>query len=273
MNLYTIYLNTKIVFIVLLFLINTAQYSIFPIYVSRLIYIYILKMALSLTNSKITIHGNSDVFKQNNLIIMSNHYAGLDFGILTDLYYRHNRENVLYTIAKSNLLGDKEDKSVISKMMSYVKDSYMASKYLIPYIRGDKEDGAIVKDKVTGYLEQNANIMVFPEGTTTKNGVPKDFKSGIFKLAVEKKINIVPITIKYKKDIGSNIGEPLRFLKWFDNDVDIYIHDIITTEDECYKDYMKLKEKVFETIIGGPTPPAPGGRMLSADAESGAGLG
>ena len=257
MNLYTIYLNTKLVFIVLLFLINIAQYTIFPIYVSKMIYIYIFKMAVSLTNSKITIHGNTDVFKQNNVIIMSNHYAGLDFGILTDLYYRHNRENILYTIAKSNLLGDKEDKSVISKMLYYVKDSYMASKYLIPYIRGDKEDGAIVKHKVTDYLEQNANIMVFPEGTTTKNGVPKDFKSGIFKLAVEKKINIVPITIKYKKDMGSNIGEPLRFLNWFDNDVDIYIHDIITTKDECHKDYMELKQKVFETIIGGSTPQPP----------------
>jgi 1-acyl-sn-glycerol-3-phosphate acyltransferase len=259
MNLYTIYLNTKLVLIVLLFLINTAQYSIFPIYVSRLIYIYIFNMALSLTNSKITIHGNPELFKQNNLIIMSNHYAGLDFGILTDLYYRNNRENVLYTIAKSNLLGDNEDKSVISKMMYYVKDSYMASKYLIPYIRGDKEDGAMVKNKVTGYLEQNANIMVFPEGTTSKNGVPKDFKSGIFKLAVEKKINILPITIKYKKDIGSIIGEPLRFLNWFDNDVDIYIHDIITTEDECYKDYTELKEKVFTTIVGGSTPQPPVG--------------
>jgi 1-acyl-sn-glycerol-3-phosphate acyltransferase len=182
-------------------------------------------MAVAMTNNKITVHGNTEAFKQNNLLIMANHYAGLDFGILTDLYYQHNRENILYTIAKSNLLGDSQDKSVISKMLYYVKDSYMASKYLIPYKRGDKEDGTVVKEKIAGYLEQNANIMVFPEGTTSKNGVPLQFKSGIFKLAVEKKISILPITLKYKKDIGSVIGEPLIFSKWFDNELDIYIHD------------------------------------------------
>jgi len=261
MNLYTIYLMTKLGLIVILFLINIVQYAVFPIAIQKIVYPYIFKMAVAMSNNKITVHGNTDAFKQNNLLIMSNHYAGLDFGILTDLYYQHNRENILYTIAKSNLIGDSEDKSLISKMLYYVKDSYMASKYLIPYKRGDKEDGTVVKEKIAGYLQQNANILVFPEGTTSKNGVPLHFKSGIFKLAVEKKISILPITLKYKKDIGSVIGDPLIFSKWFDNDVDIYIHDIITPEDECYKadDYMALKQKTFMTISGGRTPTPPAG--------------
>ena len=265
-----LYLRAKLVLIVILFLINIAQYNIFPISIRKVLYIYIFKMAVAMTNSKITIHGNTDAFKQQNMIMMANHYCGLDFGILTDLYYQHNRENILYTIAKSNLLGDESDKSVISKMLYIVKDSYMASKYLIPYTRGDKEDGTIVKNKVMQYLEQNANIMVFPEGTTHKNGVSKDFKPGIFKLAVEKKINILPLTIKYKKDIGTEIGQPLNFLNWYDNEVDIYIHDIITPEEECYKanDYMALKQKVFVTMGGGPPTP-PGGRTLTVDAEGG----
>lgn len=254
-----IYNTIKIGLIVLLILINIVVYYLFPVKVTK----QLIAMLTWLLNVKVTIHGNTDGLKSDNLLLMANHYDGvIDSGVLFDLYYKHNKENILHTVVKHNIVGDPSDKSLISKLLCYIKSSFIQSLYFIPYKRGDKEDGAIVKNKIVETLETGKNILIFPEGTTHKDGVPKDFRHGIFKLAVEKKMNILPITLKYGKDIGAERLDPVDFYKLFDNKLDIYIHDLIDSNvEECYqtKDYLGLKEKVFRTIGGStPTPPAGG---------------
>lgn len=254
-----IYNTIKIGLIVLLILINIVVYYLFPVKVTK----QLIAMLTWLLNVKVTIHGNTDGLKSDNLLLMANHYDGvIDSGVLFDLYYKHNKNNMLHTVVKHNIVGDPSDKSLISKLLCYIKSSFIQSLYFIPYKRGDKEDGAIVKNKIVETLETGKNILIFPEGTTHKDGVPKDFRHGIFKLAVEKKMNILPITLKYGKDIGAERLDPVDFYKLFDNKLDIYIHDLIDSNvEECYqtKDYLGLKEKVFRTIGGStPTPPAGG---------------
>ena len=254
-----IYNTIKIGLIVLLILINIVVYYLFPVKVTK----QLIAMLTWLLNVKVTIHGNTDGLKSDNLLLMANHYDGvIDSVVLFDLYYKHNKENILHTVVKHNIVGDPSDKSLISKLLCYIKSSFIQSLYFIPYKRGDKEDGAIVKNKIVETLETGKNILIFPEGTTHKDGVPKDFRHGIFKLAVEKKMNILPITLKYGKDIGAERLDPVDFYKLFDNKLDIYIHDLIDSNvEECYqtKDYLGLKEKVFRTIGGStPTPPAGG---------------
>jgi 1-acyl-sn-glycerol-3-phosphate acyltransferase len=126
----------------------------------------------------------------------------------------------------------------------------MDALFCIPYKRGDKEDGSNVKNKIVESLHSGKNILVFPEGTARRDGIPKDFKVGIFQLAIENKLRILPITIKYDKDIGSEKGEPVKFLNLFNNGVNIYIHDIIDETDECYQinDPVALKQKTFNII-------------------------
>jgi 1-acyl-sn-glycerol-3-phosphate acyltransferase len=255
-----IFNTIKIGLIVLLILINIVVYHFLPVKVTK----QFITMLVSLLNVKVTIHGNTDGLKSDNLLLMANHYDGvIDSGVLFDLYYKHNKENILYTVVKHNIVGDPTDKSSISKLLCYIKSYFIRSLYFIPYKRGDKEDGVIVKNKIVETLETGKNILIFPEGTTHKDGVSKDFRHGIFKLAVEKKMNILPITLKYSKDIGAERFDPVDFYKLFDNKLDIYIHDLIDSNLEEYyqtKDYLGLKEKVFRTIGGGaaPSPPAGG---------------
>ena len=258
------FLNTiKMVVIVILVLINILQYKLFPFSLSKKINRDLIKMILVLMNAKIKIHGNVEALNNNNLLLMANHYDGIiDVAVLFDLYYNNNKNNKLYTIVKHNIVGDPNDQVFVSKMMSYMKDSFLKSLCLIPYKRGDKEDGAAVKQIIAETLKNGSNILIFPEGTTRTDGVPKDFRHGIFQLAIEKKMNILPITLKYNKDIGSERGEPVNIFNVFDNEVDIYIHDIIDSEvDECYKkkDFLALKQKTFDIIVGGYTPTPPSG--------------
>ncbi len=202
-------------------------------------------------NTQIKIHGNVDNFQNNNLLIMANHYDGyIDGNIIYNLYYKNNTIEPLYTIVKADMFGNSKDKSKIMKSLSCCKNSIMNSLYFIPYKRGDKEDGQNVKNILIDALHNGKNILVFPEGTTHKDGIPKDFKNGIFQLALENKLRILPITLKYEKDIGSEKGEPINFSNLFDNVCNIYIHDLIDENDECYKtnDFLALKEKTFNII-------------------------
>ena len=251
MFLKTITNNIKICFIVLLVLIYLVFYYLVPEKISKDFYKRMLNSCLNLATIDIKIHGNEENLSRNRVLIMANHYHGvIDGGIVYKLYYKYNT-NTLFTIVKSNLVGDKADNSYISSMLYYVKDYLMNALYFIPYIRGDKEDGENVKKTIHAYLNNDKNVLVFPEGTTTNNGIPKEFKTGIFKFAVENQIDILPITIKYDKDLGAVKGRPFEHDKLFDTKATIYIHDIIDSKmSDYYKtnDFIGLKNKTYEII-------------------------
>lgn len=250
--LYKIKINIKLFILVILVILNILSYYLIPKIIHKRIFTYLLQKYNDTMNVKTNIHGNIDNFNNNNLLIMCNHYHGaIDVGLLHNLYYKTNDNNLIYTVVKSNLVGDKEDGSYISSMLYYIKNNIISSLNFITYTRGDKKEGEVVKNIISEYLKNNKNILIFPEGETKVNGIPKDFKHGIFKLAIEHKLNILPITIKYDKDIGIHEIHKIENEKLFDNVADIYIHDIIDSNtDDFYlnNDFMGLKNKTYDIV-------------------------
>ena len=236
----------------ILCLLNILQYSILPISVSRTIYFALLSASLYITNTRITVHGDKQSLGKNKLLIMCNHYCGLDFVVLGNMLQNH--EHPLFTIVKADIVGSTSDNNMVSNVMYYLKSALISSSYFIPYKRGDREDGALVQNTIVKTLDDGNNLLVFPEGATRKTGIPKEFKNGIFHLAIDNDLQILPITIKYKKDIGWEGAVALDLSSWFDNDVDVYIHDVVDSSKE--KDFLSLKERVFNTISGPLLPPS-----------------
>lgn len=249
---YNVYLTIKLGFIMLFVVINMLQYSIVPSdYLSKFIYNkFLFKIVTYLLNLKIKIHGDKSKLKEEQLLVLCNHYQGLDFFVIYNLFNNCNRP--LYTVAKNDIVGSSDDQNIISSFLFYIKNTFIRSNSFIPYKRGDKEDGKVVKNIIIDKLNSKNNILLFPEGTTRRDGIPKDFKHGIFKLSIENKLKILPISIKYSEDIGIQKGDPLVLFDWIDNKVDVYIHDIIDCEKEYNEskenDYLELKDKVLHTI-------------------------
>jgi 1-acyl-sn-glycerol-3-phosphate acyltransferase len=242
------YFRQFLVILIILFIL--LQHHIFP---PKLSMFPILCNSIgSVLNPKIRLHGNTDAFNNSNLLVMANHYDGmLDSNILYNLHYKYNSIDTLHSIVKADFLGNPNDKNIFYTLFYYLKGAILRSFGMIPYKRGDKDDGAIVKNTIKKYLKEEKNVLVYPEGATHRNGIPITFKQGIFDLALENKMNILPITIKYAKDIGAEKWEPPNTADIFDNEVDIYIHDVIRGEmDDCYKanDPVALKHKVFNII-------------------------
>jgi len=61
--------------------------------------------------------------------------------------------------------------------------------------RGDARSGILALRKAKEYLEKKCSVLIFPEGTRTKDGSVQPFSNGAFHLAIKNKIPILPIVI------------------------------------------------------------------------------
>jgi 1-acyl-sn-glycerol-3-phosphate acyltransferase len=187
-------------------------------------------------SNKIKLHGNTELLNNYGNIILSNHYNISDTNIIYSLM-----KNETYAVAKSDIFEEVIKNKTISTILNKV---IFRGFNLISYKRKDKVDGLKVKKKILKLINKNKNVLIFPEGTSTRNGVPKNFKNGIFKLASEYKIPILPITLKFEKDVGLNVKDKFRIKNLFNNKLDVYIHDEIISSDWEY-----LKKQTFNTIV------------------------
>ena len=88
-------------------------------------------------------------------------------------------------------------------------------------------------------------MVIFPEGTIS-NVVPQliKFKDGPFRLAIEKQIDILPVTI-----IGNwNILPDQGYFEGKPGNAYQYIHKPISTVGLTFDDLDMLKEKVYRVI-------------------------
>lgn len=86
----------------------------------------------------------------------------------------------------------------------------------IPVIRGNAESIAVMMSKAEGCLRDGVSVVMFPEGTRTKNGEVMRFKSGAFRLALSMNLPVQPVVIDGtagvlpKKGIVFSRGHPVK---------------------------------------------------------------
>jgi 1-acyl-sn-glycerol-3-phosphate acyltransferase len=73
----------------------------------------------------------------------------------------------------------------------------------IPVNRGDRESGGAALTKARWYLDRGMPVMIFPEGTRSRDGKMGPFKPGAFRLAIEAQVPILPMAVT-----GSAYGMP-----------------------------------------------------------------
>lgn len=96
-------------------------------------------------------------------------------------------------------------------------------------------------------LEKGMSLVIFPEGKIDDHYPPRlgEFKNGPFRLAIEKNIPLVPVSItniwKINWDDGAKYGSKPGIC-------DIYIHKPIDTSVMTAEDADLLKDQVFNLI-------------------------
>ncbi len=79
----------------------------------------------------------------------------------------------------------------------------------IPVRRGDKASTAQMHEEALRTLAAGMSLMIFPEGTRSKDGTLLPFKEGAFRLAIEAQVPILPIAVA-----GTRSCRP-KGSKWF----------------------------------------------------------
>lgn len=65
----------------------------------------------------------------------------------------------------------------------------------IPVHRGQRDSARDAMARCAQYLQQGMPVMIFPEGTRSRDGLLQPFKDGAFRLAIENGSDILPIAV------------------------------------------------------------------------------
>jgi 1-acyl-sn-glycerol-3-phosphate acyltransferase len=122
---------------------------------------------------------------------------------------------------------------------------YMYAKLHVLVDRKSAESRIMALQKCREKIDKGYNMIFFPEGTISKNPPHMNsFKDGAFKLAIEKQLPILPVTIPNNWIILPD-KRPL-LINW--NVCRVIIHEPISTKGMNESDLMNLKKKVYEII-------------------------
>jgi 1-acyl-sn-glycerol-3-phosphate acyltransferase len=105
--------------------------------------------------------------------------------------------------------------------------------------------GAGVVKRMRRLVADGASVIVFPEGTRSVDGNVGRFKGGIFLMAIETRLPIVPVTID-----GSRHVMKKGRLMVCPGEVGLTVHDPIPTEGLAREDARALAERVRAVVTG-----------------------
>jgi 1-acyl-sn-glycerol-3-phosphate acyltransferase len=101
--------------------------------------------------------------------------------------------------------------------------------------------------KAAEVLDNGRSITIFPEGGIISKEPPNmvKFKDGAFRLAIEKQVAVVPVTIPYNWII---LPDDEKYLVDKSKIMKVIFHEPIETEGTHMNDLEKLKERTFSII-------------------------
>ncbi len=112
--------------------------------------------------------------------------------------------------------------------------------------RGDAESGRETLERARWYLDRGMHVMMFPEGTRSRDGRMLPFKSGAFRLALEAGVPVLPVAVSGTADgmpKGSPWVRPARAMA--------RILEPVETAGMTDADTNRLRDRVRERIAAG----------------------
>ncbi|MCX7982278.1 MAG: 1-acyl-sn-glycerol-3-phosphate acyltransferase [Syntrophales bacterium] len=139
---------------------------------------------------RIRIEGREHIRKGATYVVVANHQSHLDVLVLFRLFFHFK------WVSKVEIFR-----------IPFIGWNMILNKY-VKIKRGDAESVEQMMAACERHLEEGSSVLLFPEGTRSPDGEIKKFKLGAFRLALRKRVSILPIIIsgthkalpKYKID-------------------------------------------------------------------------
>ncbi len=113
----------------------------------------------------------------------------------------------------------------------------------IPVVRGNRESGQKALEKCAEYLQRGMPVMIFPEGTRSRDGELLPFKSGAFRLAIENGSDILPLAV-----MGSSKAFPKGSWKVSKAKAYVAVGEPISTQGLTLDDVHALRDRSRDAV-------------------------
>jgi 1-acyl-sn-glycerol-3-phosphate acyltransferase len=118
--------------------------------------------------------------------------------------------------------------------------------------RGDSREALESLERAAREIREGSSVLLFPEGTRTRDGKMQSFKRGAFALAVRSRVPIVPVTVN-----GSFSILPKKGLMINPGNIEVIVHPPVATNGCNGKEgEMQLMERVRSVIASDYIEPA-----------------
>ena len=185
----------------------------------------VLFMGLSFVPVRLQYRGSKP--DKGPYVICANHFSILDIAVMGFLPI-----NFLYV-----------GKSELAKVPLF---GYMFRKLHITVNRKSLKDRYLALEKAMKAVDEGHSLVMFPEGGVLSEDPPNmvRFKEGPFRVAIEKQIPVIPVTIPYNWLILPDDGSYLLYPQT----CYVIVHEPIQTQGLTMEDLPALKEQVYRII-------------------------
>lgn len=181
---------------------------------------------LGIAGAKVVVKGAVNLPKDAPVLFVSNHQGAFDIPLLIA-----HLDRPFGFIAKEELTK----LPLVNRWMRYLKCVFIK--------RGNPREAIkAINDGIT-LLKSGHSLMVFPEGTRSKDGQLLEFKAGSLKLATKSSTAVVPVTIDGSRHLmkaGKWIIQPAQ--------VTITLHDVIPSDVVATLDTAALNSQIETSI-------------------------
>lgn len=187
------------------------------------------KIILWLYGVRLVVETEVPLMPDRPAIYMSNHASMIDIPVLVAALPMHFR-------------------FIYKKSLSYIPfvGQAMLLMAMVPIDRGNRDRAVRSLRKAGVLIKKGIDLMIFPEGTRTRSGELLPFKKGGFLLAIQEKIDIVPISLSHSQKLAgrsSILASP--------GTIEVKVHERIDVSNYNLADRSNLVLRVRQKIASG----------------------
>lgn len=182
---------------------------------------------LKAAGARLEVHGREKLEGVRSAIFMANHQSMIDIA-------------VVFAALPVGL------RFVAKRVLLFVPflGWYMWAMGMVFVDRDRREQAIESLRRATGLLRGGAYVMTFPEGTRSRDGGVLPFKKGLFMLAIESGVPIVPVAIEGAQQVLASDGFQVR-----PGTIRLAVGDPIPTKGLTLEDRDALIQQVRDRII------------------------
>lgn len=184
------------------------------------------KKTVALSGSTLEVKGRENIISDRAVVFTPNHQSYFDIPSMIAAI-----DTPITFMSKKSILK----LPVVGKVMQEFN--------CLTLDRDDIKEAAKTVVEAINLLKSGKSIIIYPEGTRSKDGQVGEFKDGTFKIAAKASAPIVPVTILGTREVFEENGNKIKPSK-----ITVIFHKAIETKGLTKTEIKELSSKVHEVI-------------------------